>query len=297
MFRQFEYRIFVLAGLGSLVISQIAIAQSNLTASAVPPASAQASASKPILCADAIELGQADPALQRAIDGRDRLAREIRDMRMARLGAVQKAIQGDAAARRQVAQDWYDCIDEQRPMSDEQKRTAVEWLEDAAKKGDRKAAYSLGIMFAKGMGVTQSYNEAYKWYVLSDERLVSNATSMQASAGFTADQAERQAAYHETLRSLVPRDSFLFLTPQENRKLFGQPAAAMSFSGTLGFEDCSEHVDIQAQPPIEQTRIDRAQQRLSKLFSKLPLIGVACQDKNGQPVRWQLPYAARKPAN
>lgn len=295
MFHPFE-RNALLLGFGSLLVSQFAMAQNTPGAPASPVLGA-ATPRKSVICATVGELGQPDPVLQKAIDHGDVLARAIEDARSTRLDVVRKATQGDAAARQQVSRDWYDCIAERQPISDEQKHTTVEWLGDAAKSGNKNAAYELGLMYAKGIGVSQSYGDAFHWYVLSDERLASASAAEQNATGLTAEQMERQLAYRETIRSLVPRDNLLFLTPLEYRKLWKEsPATRVTFTGMFGFEDCSAHIDVQATPPLDQPHMDWVQQRLAKIVSGLTLTGIACKDSKGEPLRWRLPYTASKPA-
>lgn len=41
---------------------------------------------------------------------------------------------------------------------------AAKWFLRAAKQGDKRAQYNLGVMYYRGKGVNQSYQEAVKWY-------------------------------------------------------------------------------------------------------------------------------------
>ena len=41
---------------------------------------------------------------------------------------------------------------------------AVKWYRKAAEQGDARAQHNLGFMYVKGQGVTQDYAEAAKWY-------------------------------------------------------------------------------------------------------------------------------------
>jgi uncharacterized protein len=43
----------------------------------------------------------------------------------------------------------------------------VKWYKLAAAQGIADAQYSLGVMYGKGRGVAQDYNEAVKWYKLA----------------------------------------------------------------------------------------------------------------------------------
>jgi hypothetical protein len=46
---------------------------------------------------------------------------------------------------------------------------------DAAERGDAKAQYFLGVLYANGHGVRWNYIEAYKWFLLAAERGNKNA--------------------------------------------------------------------------------------------------------------------------
>ena len=41
---------------------------------------------------------------------------------------------------------------------------AVKWYRMAAENGHVKAQYNLGVIYYKGQGIEQDYNEAIKWY-------------------------------------------------------------------------------------------------------------------------------------
>ena len=41
---------------------------------------------------------------------------------------------------------------------------AVKWYRKAADQGNAKAQHNLGVMYYNGMGVAQDYTEAVKWY-------------------------------------------------------------------------------------------------------------------------------------
>ncbi len=43
-------------------------------------------------------------------------------------------------------------------------------LQQLAEQGDAKAQYNLGVMYAKGQGVPQDYQEAVRWYRLAAEQ-------------------------------------------------------------------------------------------------------------------------------
>ena len=47
---------------------------------------------------------------------------------------------------------------------------AVEWFRKAAEQGDASAQYNLGVMYAKGQGVPENDAEAVKWYRLAAEQ-------------------------------------------------------------------------------------------------------------------------------
>ena len=49
-------------------------------------------------------------------------------------------------------------------------KTAYDFFLIEANKGDAKAQYNLGVMFAKGQGVLPDYKEAVKWYRLAAEQ-------------------------------------------------------------------------------------------------------------------------------
>ena len=46
---------------------------------------------------------------------------------------------------------------------------AVRWLRQAAEQGLAEAQYNLGIMYASGRGVARDYVQAYKWFSLADQ--------------------------------------------------------------------------------------------------------------------------------
>ena len=48
-------------------------------------------------------------------------------------------------------------------------KTAVKWFALAAEQGDAVAQYNLGIMHSFGLGVVPNYQSAMKWYTLSAE--------------------------------------------------------------------------------------------------------------------------------
>src|SRR5580704_5734650 len=48
--------------------------------------------------------------------------------------------------------------------------TARSLLQLLAERGDKSAQFSLGLMYAKGEGVTQDYREAMKWHLLSAQQ-------------------------------------------------------------------------------------------------------------------------------
>ena len=41
---------------------------------------------------------------------------------------------------------------------------ALRWFKEAAEQGDAQAQYCLGLMYHKGQGVSQDYEEALRWY-------------------------------------------------------------------------------------------------------------------------------------
>ena len=45
--------------------------------------------------------------------------------------------------------------------------TALEFFEPFAEEGIDRAQYNLGLMYHNGLGVTQDYKEALKWYRLA----------------------------------------------------------------------------------------------------------------------------------
>ena len=49
-------------------------------------------------------------------------------------------------------------------------KTAAAIYHELADKGDAKAQYNLGLMYSRGDGVKQNFNEALKWYRLSAEQ-------------------------------------------------------------------------------------------------------------------------------
>ncbi len=49
------------------------------------------------------------------------------------------------------------------------KKEAIKWLRKSANNGYKKAENSMGIAYKKGMGVTQDYKEAFKWFEKSAE--------------------------------------------------------------------------------------------------------------------------------
>jgi hypothetical protein len=49
-------------------------------------------------------------------------------------------------------------------------KTAAAIYNELAEKGDAKAQYNLGLMYSRGDGVKQNFNEALKWYRLSAEQ-------------------------------------------------------------------------------------------------------------------------------
>ena len=48
--------------------------------------------------------------------------------------------------------------------------TAIKEFKVAAEQGNVDAQYNLGLMYAKGKGVTQDYKEAVKWYLIAAEQ-------------------------------------------------------------------------------------------------------------------------------
>ena len=59
------------------------------------------------------------------------------------------------------AQDWQKGLEAAKKGDFE--TTVREW-KPIAEQGDAKAQFNLGVMYAKGQGVTQDYKEAEKWY-------------------------------------------------------------------------------------------------------------------------------------
>ena len=49
-------------------------------------------------------------------------------------------------------------------------KTAVKWFTLAAEQGDAVAQYNLGIMHSFGLGVVPNYQPAIKWYTLASEQ-------------------------------------------------------------------------------------------------------------------------------
>jgi uncharacterized protein len=45
--------------------------------------------------------------------------------------------------------------------------TALELIKPSAEKGSQRAQYNLGIMYSKGQGVSQNFQEAAKWWLKS----------------------------------------------------------------------------------------------------------------------------------
>ena len=52
---------------------------------------------------------------------------------------------------------------------------AVKWYRNSADQGDADAQYNLGVCYEKGRGVTQSYDEAVKWFRKAAEQGYSRA--------------------------------------------------------------------------------------------------------------------------
>ena len=50
---------------------------------------------------------------------------------------------------------------------------AASWFEQAAKAGDKEGQFLYAFTFAKGEGVTQSYEDAYYWLLMSGESGIS----------------------------------------------------------------------------------------------------------------------------
>ena len=59
----------------------------------------------------------------------------------------------------------------------EQKQPIIEKLLQSAEQGDPKAQYELGLMYAKGDGVPEDYQEAVKWYRKAAEQGQASAQS------------------------------------------------------------------------------------------------------------------------
>ena len=52
--------------------------------------------------------------------------------------------------------------------------TALKEFKPNAEKGDAYAQYSLGYIYSNGLGVTQDYKTAVKWYTLENEFFYKN---------------------------------------------------------------------------------------------------------------------------
>ncbi len=49
---------------------------------------------------------------------------------------------------------------------------AVKWYRKAAEQGNAGAQYNLGVMYGKGQGVPQDYAKAHMWYNLAASRFL-----------------------------------------------------------------------------------------------------------------------------
>lgn len=80
---------------------------------------------------------------------------------------IRKAGQGDMAAQAELG-DMY--------LKRKNYTETVKWYRMAAEQGDETVQNDLGVIFAKGQGVTQDYAEALKWYRMAAEK--GNAVAM-----------------------------------------------------------------------------------------------------------------------
>lgn len=58
-------------------------------------------------------------------------------------------------------------------------KAAVQWIRLAAKQGDVKAQFSLGVMYNEGKGVPQNYVHAYMWLNIAASDGHKNAVEVQ----------------------------------------------------------------------------------------------------------------------
>ena len=70
-------------------------------------------------------------------------------------------------------------------------------LTKLAKQGDKKAQYDLGVIYSKGEGVSQNYEEAFKWYKKSAQQGYKEA---QYILGFMYDKGKGvKQSYQEAI--------------------------------------------------------------------------------------------------
>ena len=66
-------------------------------------------------------------------------------------------------------------------------KQAAEWFRIAAKQGDVKGQYNLGLFYNEGMGVPQDYNQAAEWFHKAAEQGLAQA---QNNLGFLYQQGQ-----------------------------------------------------------------------------------------------------------
>ena len=59
-------------------------------------------------------------------------------------------------------------------------KKAIYWFQKAAKHGDAKAQYNLGVLYEKGDGVSKNLRKAVKWYLKAAEQAHQEAQANRA---------------------------------------------------------------------------------------------------------------------
>jgi localization factor PodJL len=74
--------------------------------------------------------------------------------------------------------------------------TAAKWFSKAAEHGVADSQYNLGILFARGIGVTRNLADSYKWFALAAVHGDKEAARKRDEIAASMDPSELAAASH-----------------------------------------------------------------------------------------------------
>ncbi len=98
------------------------------------------------------------------------------------------------------------------PLNDQE---AVKWYRLAAEQGNSDGTFHLGYMYYNGRGVAQNYDEAVKWYRLAAEQ--GNAGAQNALRSFDSVQNDRPVFDHRITRISACEEYVKSINTRTNR--------------------------------------------------------------------------------